>query len=179
LTRILEIEPRHEKALFQRAMVRWELRLLEDVDRDLSTLIEILPDDCYLHFRRAEVRAWLRQHDGARHDRVRCHELGFNLVAFYEDFLKSQANEMGLRNPVRVKKVVIPQLTHLLKLFPEHAGAWELRAQAFEMMGEPAKAARDRKKIRIRTLVPLPDAAPGRKEEGFGKWFWDQMSVDR
>src|SRR5207249_6689324 len=127
------------------------------------------PDNCYLYYERSKVRALLGERAAAREDRVRCHELGFDLIASWENHLNWERHTMEGGNRLAVQREVIPHLTALLKVIPEHVGTFELRAQAFEMLGEPDKAARDRK--RAQRLDPLPTPAPGQRETGWQDWY--------
>ena len=133
-------------------------------ERDLSKAIEVDPENCYLHYERAVVRALLGEKAAAREDRVRCHELGFDLIAFYVNHLNLEKQTMARGNPVVVKREVIPHLTSYLKIIPEHVGMLELRAQAFQMVGEPDKAARDRR--RLQQVNPFADSCAAAKGTG-------------
>ena len=173
LDRIIEREPGHAIALCLRALTILTLgdkTLRNQAERDLSKAIEVDPENCYLHYERAVVRALLGEKAAAREDRVRCHELGFDLIAFYVNHLNLEKQTMARGNPVVVKREVIPHLTSYLKIIPEHVGMLELRAQAFQMVGEPDKAARDRR--RLHQVSPLPIPAPGQRERGWQHWYW-------
>src|SRR5262249_37622559 len=112
----------------------------------------------------------------AREDRVRCHELGHDLFRHYEKYLFGLSTDIVADRPLRVTKSVIPALTFLLKLVPEHAGALEVRAYAYEVVGNARKAARDRE--RLLRVKPLPAAAPPPDETTFSQWFWNLMNAD-
>jgi hypothetical protein len=75
-----------------------------------------------------------------------------------------------------VRKSVIPMLTFLLKLIPEHVEARELRAQAFESVGNARRAVQDRKMLQRLEALPAPTPAPD--DTPFGRWFWDMMDRD-
>jgi tetratricopeptide (TPR) repeat protein len=176
LNRVLELEPAHATALFRRAMVLWELKLMEEAERDLSRAIELRPEDRYLYLRRSEVRAIRGEREGARSDRERCHELGLDLIAYYDEFLERHRRDVVRGNAALVQKSVIPTLTFLLKMIPEHLKARELRAQAFESVGNARRAAQDRKMLQL--MEALPAAVPAPDDTPFGRWFWDMMDRD-
>jgi tetratricopeptide (TPR) repeat protein len=176
LNRVIEIEPAHERARFRRAMVLWQLKFMKEAEQDLSKLIEMSPGERYLYFRRAEVRAILGERGAAREDRVRCHELGLDLIAFYNEFIERQVRDIGRGIPLRVKKSVIPQLSFLLKLVPEHARAREVRAQAFDFLGNPRRAAQDHKMLV--GIKPLPPPAPAPDDTTYHQWFWTMMGTE-
>lgn len=176
LNRVLELEPAHATALFRRAMVLWELKLMEEAERDLSQVIELRPEDRYLYLRRSEVRAIRGEREGARRDRERCHELGLDLIGHYDEGLERQRQDIARGNATLVQRAVIPELTFLLKLIPEHVRARELRAQAFESVGNGRRAAQDRKMAQ--RLEPLPTPTPAPDDTPFGRWFWDMMDRD-
>ncbi len=189
LSRVLAIEPRHRRALFRRAMSFWSLKLMTEAEQDLSAVIAIEPRDRYLYFRRAEVRAILGDKEGARHDRARCHELGLDLIGFYDEFIGRLALSMSGRSAllggrdhgdsgalVRITKSVMPELNFLLKLVPEHGPARKVRAQAFELVGNLHRAERERKTLD--TVNPLPPPAPPPDDTTYSKWFWGMMKDD-
>ncbi len=189
LSRVLAIEPRHTRALFRRAINFWSLKLMTEAERDLSAVIAIEPRDRYLYFRRAEVRAILGDKEGARHDRVRCHELGLDLIGFYDELIARHALSMSGRSAllggrdhgdsgalVRITKSAMPELNFLLKLVPEHGPARKVRAQAFELVGNLHRAERERKTLD--TVKPLPPPAPPLDDTTYSKWFWGMMKDD-
>ncbi len=176
LNGVLEIDPDNRRALFRRAIVLWELGALREAERDLSRAIELGPGDRYLHYRRSEVRALLGDTDAARADRERCHELGLDVVAGFDDLVRRNGLEVRAGNPRRVKRLVIPELTHVLKLVPEHAGARKLRARAYDLLGDARKAARDRELLQ--KVRPLPRPAPPPDQQEFGAWFFDLMDSE-
>jgi len=176
LNRVLELEPTHAKALFRRAIVLWAIKRMEDAERDLSKVIELRPDDRYLFFRRAEVRAIRGECEGARSDRLRCHDLGLDLIAFYDESIERQRRDIARGSGMLVRKSVIPHLSFLLKLVPEHVKAREVRAAAFELLGNARRAAQHRKMLEHVDSLPAPAPAPD--DTTFHSWFWDMMDRD-
>ena len=177
LNRALEVDPAHPRALFRRAIVLWSLKRMAEAERDLSRVIALRPDDRYLYFRRAEVRAIRGDHTGARRDRERCHQLGFDLIGFYAGFIEGQLRpNLDRGDPRPLKGFVIPQLTFLLKVVPEHVQAREARARAFELLGNARRAAEDQRMIE--RVEPLPAPAPPPDATDFHHWFMDMMDLD-